>query len=144
MLLNGRGVSRSGSGLPKFNPGFRAVCQLLDLCADLDDADAGVLPHGIRAATAEREQHRVGGQGRMSHERRFLPGIEEAYPELMVRAVRREHEGDFGASELAGYGLQGVVVEAVGVEYDGGGIAGEAGGCKCIYLKNPQVYLRSL
>ena len=62
----------------------------------------------------------------------------------MVRAIRREHERDLRVRELARHGEQGGVALTVGVEDDGGRIAGEACGRKGVDLKNAQGCLRSL
>ena len=61
----------------------------------------------------------------MPDERRFLVGVEEAQPNIMVRTGRGTDESDFSVGELARDGAHGPVIEAVGVEDDRGGIAGE-------------------
>ena len=72
----------------------------------LDDAGAGVLPAHAGAAPAQGQQHGMGRHRRVSYERRFLVGIEKAQPYIVIRAGRREHEGDFGMRELPRHILQ--------------------------------------
>ncbi len=116
--------------LAKLYEGFRGGHALFDAGRDLDDAGAGMLPVRAGAAPPQGEEHRVGGNGRVPHKRGFLAGIEETQANIVVGAVRREHEGDFGVRELACHGEQSGIALAVRVEHDDRRIAGEACGCK--------------
>ena len=117
---------------------------LLRMGCHLDDAGSGVLAAHAVAAPPQREKHRVRGHRRVPDEGRFLARIEETHAKIVVRCVGREDEGRLGVRELARDGEQSGVALAVRVEYDGGGVAGEACGRKCVYLKNAQGCLRSL
>src|ERR1700679_787502 len=84
------------------------------------------------------------GHRRMPHEGRFFAGIEETQTKIVVRAIGREHECHLGVRKLARRGEQSGVALAVRVEHDGGRIARESCGRKCVYLENAQGCLRSL
>jgi len=103
-----------------------------------------MLPANAGAAPAQGQQHGVGRHGRVSYKRRFLVGIEETQPYIVIRAARREHEGDLGMRELACHGLQSGVALTVCVEHHRRRVAVESCVGKCVYLENAQGCLRSL
>ena len=94
----------------------------------------------VRAPT-EREQHRVGGNGGMSDERRLLARVEESQPDVVVRRGGGEHECHLGVGEFARDRHQGGIALPVGIEHHGGRISGEACASECVYLKNSQASL---
>ena len=109
--------------------------------ADLDDAGSARLTHGPERASAEREQHRVRGDGGVPDERRFLAGVEESHADVVIGSGGGRHEGGFGVRELAGDERQGRIALSVGIEDDGGRITGEADPRERIHLKNAQAIL---
>jgi hypothetical protein len=100
-----------------------------------EDASPGMLPHRPVCAPAEREQHRVGGNGGMPDEGRFLARIEESQPDVVVRRGGREHECHLGVGEFASHRHQGGIALPVGIEYHGGRVSGEPCTSECVHLK---------
>lgn len=74
----------------------RACVSLIRMGRDINDPGTRMLAVGVGAASSQREQHCVGGHGRMSDERQLFVGIEEAQPNIMIGARGGEHEGDLG------------------------------------------------
>ena len=144
VVSNGKGGSRSAPDWRNLVEGLPARRRRIDMGRDLDDTRAGELPVGARAAPSQGEQHCMSGHGRVSDEGGFLAGVEEAQANVMVRAVRREHERDLRVGKLARHGEQGGVVLSVRVEDDSGWVTGESCGRKGIDLENTQGCLRSL
>ena len=97
---------------------------------DIDDAGFLALPHAPAAALQSRRalarQHEVRGDRGVPDEARFGARREEAHAQIVISAVRLEHERGVGVVELARDGEHLGVGERVGVEHDARGIAGEA------------------
>ena len=126
------------NALTEFDDRFRSARPLFDLGTDFDDPGARVLAANADVASSQGQQDRMGCDGGVSYKRQFLPRIEEAQPDIVVRTGGGEHEGDFGVRELACDRAQGGLILPVGVERNDGRIAREAGRGKGIYLKNAQ------
>ncbi len=142
VVLNGSGLSSSGSVWRNSIEGLGARRLPQFLRANLDDAGPGMLAKQAERAPAEGQQHRVGGDGCVTHERGLLARIEKSQPQVVIRCAGGEHEGHLGMRELARDGHQGGVAVPVRVEDDGRGVSGEACACECVYLKNAQASLR--
>ena len=97
----------------------------------LDRNDAGAdLERDRRRAAREREpsgldQRVQGRDGRVAGQRNLVGEREIARPD--VGPPGRQHEAGLGQVHLARDGEQGGVVEVVGVEHDGAGVAREPG-----------------
>ena len=90
-----RRVEFSG-GLAEFEKGSRIRPGQIEMNGDFDDAGARMLPVRAVASPAQGKQHRMRRHGRVSYEGHLLAGVEETQPNVIVRAVRCEHEGHFG------------------------------------------------
>ena len=104
--------------------------------AHLDDTRAARLANHPEPAAAEREQHRVRGEGRVTDERRLLARIEESHAQVVIRRGRGRHEGNLGMRELARDARHDGIALAVRVENDGGRITPETGARERIDLKD--------
>jgi len=82
--------------LAKFDDCFGAGGSLLDLGADLDDADSAMLPANTQRSPPQGQKHGVCGHGGVTHEGGFLARIEEAQPHIVIRRVGGEHTCHFG------------------------------------------------
>ena len=126
-----------GQGLAKFDQ--RAAGALggtrRGVGTHFDDPNAAGLAHDAEVAPAEREQHLMRCDGRMTDERRFLARIEEPNPQVVIRGAGGAHESDLGMRKLARNGGQGRIALPIGVDHDGRRIAFEAIARECIDLK---------
>jgi hypothetical protein len=79
---------------------------------------AARLPQSSGSAPAERQQHRVRGEGRVADEGRLLAGVEEAHPQVVIGCGRGRYKGDLGMGKLTRDARHDRIAFAIRVEYD--------------------------
>jgi len=88
------------------------------------------------SAAAEREQHGVRGESRVSDERRLLARIEEPQAQVVIGRGRGRYEGDLGMGELARDARHDRIALTIRVQNDRGRITRETRARERIDLKD--------
>src|ERR1700732_773034 len=81
---------------------------------------------------------------RVPDKRRFLASVEEPHANIVIGGGRRRYECHFGLRKLTCDGDQSGIVAAIGIEDDGGRVAGEAGASERVYVEYAQATLRGM